>query len=57
MRFGGFYNPSSQAAEGLSEYILEQLGVIIKSDFGSLIAQPCDGTTVISGEKGGVYKP
>jgi hypothetical protein len=26
----------------------------MKSDFGSLIAQPCDGTTVISGEKGGV---
>jgi hypothetical protein len=47
-RFGGFYNPSSQDAEGLSQY------VVLKGDFGKLIAQTYDGTAVMSGEKGGV---
>jgi hypothetical protein len=53
-RFGGFYNPNSEDAEGLSEYVLEQLGVVLKVDFGKLIAQTCDDTAVMSGEKGGV---
>jgi tRNA/tmRNA/rRNA uracil-C5-methylase (TrmA/RlmC/RlmD family) len=29
-RFWGFYSPNSQDAEGLSEYVLEQLGVVLK---------------------------
>jgi hypothetical protein len=53
-RFWGFYNPSSQDAEDLSQYVLEQLGVILKGDFGKLIAQTCDGIAVMSVEKGGV---
>jgi hypothetical protein len=53
-RFWGFYNPNSQDAEGLSEYVEEQLGVVLKSDFGKLIAQTYDGTAVMSVEKGGV---
>jgi hypothetical protein len=53
-RFWGFYNPSSQDAEGLSQYVLEQLGVVLKGDFGKLIAQTYDGTAVMSGEKGGL---
>jgi len=32
-RLRGFYNPNSQDAEGLSEYVLEQLDVILKGDF------------------------
>jgi hypothetical protein len=44
--FGDFYNPSSQDAEGLSEYVLEQLGVVFEGDFGKLIAQTYDGTVV-----------
>jgi hypothetical protein len=38
-RFWGFYNSNSQDAEGLSEYVLEQLGVVLKGDFGKLIVQ------------------
>jgi hypothetical protein len=38
----------------LSQYVLLQLGVVLKGDFGKLIAQTYDGTTVMSGEKGGV---
>jgi hypothetical protein len=53
-RFWGFYNLSSQDTEGLSQYVLELLGVVLKGDFGKLIAQTYDGTTVTSGEKGGV---
>jgi hypothetical protein len=53
-RFWGFYNTNSQDAEGLSEYVLEQLGVVLKSDFGKLIAQTYEGTAVMSGEKRGV---
>jgi hypothetical protein len=53
-RFWGFYNRNPQAAEGLSEYVLEQLGVDLKGDFGKLIAQTYDGTAVMSGEKGEV---
>jgi hypothetical protein len=55
-RFWGFYNPRSQDAEGLSQYVLEQLGVgvVLKDDFGKLIAQTYDGSAVMSGEKGGV---
>jgi hypothetical protein len=56
-RFWRFYNPNSQDAEGLSEYelyVLEQLGVVLKGDFGKLIAQTYDCTAVMSGEKGGV---
>lgn len=53
-RFWGFYNPNSQDAKGLSEYVLEQLGVVLKGDFGKPIAQIYDGTTLMSGEKGGV---
>jgi hypothetical protein len=52
--FGDFYNPSSQDAEGLSEYVLEQLGFVLKGDFGKLIAQTYDGIAVMSVEKGGV---
>jgi hypothetical protein len=43
-RFWGFYNPSSQYAKDLSQYVLEQLGVVLKGDFGKLIAQTYDGT-------------
>jgi hypothetical protein len=53
-RFWGFYNPSSQHAGGMSQYLLEQVGVVLKGDFGKLIAQIYDGTDVMSGEKGGV---
>jgi hypothetical protein len=53
-RFLGFYNPNSQEAEGLSEDVLEQLGVVLKGDFGKLVAQTYDGTAVMCGEKGGV---
>jgi hypothetical protein len=53
-RFWGFYNPNSQDAEGLSEYVLEQLGVVLKDDFGKLIPQTYDSTAVMSREKGGV---
>jgi hypothetical protein len=52
--FENFYKSNSQYAEGLSEYVLEQLGVVLKVDFGKLIAKTYDGTTVMSGEKGGV---
>jgi hypothetical protein len=38
----------------LSQYVLEQLGFVLKGDFGKLIAQAYDGTAVMSGEKGGV---
>jgi hypothetical protein len=38
----------------LSQYILEQLCLVLKGDFGNLISQTCDGTAVVSGEKGGV---
>jgi hypothetical protein len=38
----------------LSEYVLEQLGVVLKGDFGKIIAQIHNGITVMSGEKGGV---
>jgi hypothetical protein len=51
-RFWGFYNLSSQNAEGLSRYVLEQLGVVLKGDFGKFIAQTYDGTAVVSGQKG-----
>jgi hypothetical protein len=34
--FWGFYNPSSQDAEDLSQYVLEQLGVVLKVTLGSL---------------------
>jgi hypothetical protein len=44
----------SQDVEGLSEYVSEQLGVVLKGDFGKLIAQTYDETTVMSGEKGAV---
>jgi hypothetical protein len=36
------------------EYVLEQLGVVLKGDFGKLVAQTYDGTSVMSLEKGGV---
>jgi hypothetical protein len=52
-RFWGFYNPSSQDVEDLSQYVLE-LGVVLKGDFGKLIAQTYDGTAVMGVEKGGV---
>jgi hypothetical protein len=55
-RFWGFYNPNSQDAEGLPEYVLEQLGVVFKGDFGKLIAQTYDGTAVMS-ERKVEYKP
>jgi hypothetical protein len=42
-RFWGVYNPSSQDAEGLSQYVLEQLDVVLKGDFGKLRAQTYDG--------------
>jgi hypothetical protein len=48
-RFWGFYNPSSQDAEGLSQYVLEQLGFVLKGDFGKLRAETYDGTSVMSG--------
>jgi hypothetical protein len=38
----------------LSEYVLEQLGVVLKGDFVKPVAQTNDGTAVMSGEKGGV---
>jgi hypothetical protein len=53
-RFWGFYSPNSQDAGGLSEYVLEQLGVVFKGGFDKLIAQTYNGTAVMSGEKGGV---
>jgi hypothetical protein len=43
-----------QHAEGLSQYVLEQLGVVLKGVIGKLIAQTYDGTAVMSGDKGGV---
>jgi hypothetical protein len=53
-RFWGFCNPSSKNAEGLSQYVLEQLGDVLKGDFGKLIAQTYYGTAVVSGQNGGV---
>jgi hypothetical protein len=51
--FWRFYNPSSQDAEDLSQYVLEQLGVVLKGDFGKLIAQTYDCIAVMGVEKGG----
>jgi hypothetical protein len=53
-RFWGVYNLSSQDAEGLSQYVLEKLGIVLKGDFGKLRAQTYDSTAVISGENGEV---
>jgi hypothetical protein len=40
----------------LSQYVLQQLGVVLKGDFGKFITQTYGGTAVMSGEKGGVQK-
>jgi hypothetical protein len=38
--FWGFYNPSSQDAEGLSQYVLEQLCFVLMVTLGSLYLKP-----------------
>jgi hypothetical protein len=47
-RFWGFFNPQAQNAEGLAEYILEQLNVVLSGDRDKLIAEMYDGAAVIS---------
>jgi hypothetical protein len=42
------------AAEISHEAVMSADTIILKGDFGKLIAQTCDGTTVMSEEKGGV---
>ena len=53
-RFWGFSNPTSQDAQGLSTFILEQLDSVLKGSNEKLIAQTYDGAAVMSGEKNGV---
>ena len=50
-RFGGFFTPENQTADGLSKCILEQLDVVLQGDRQKLVAQTFDGANVMKGKK------
>ena len=53
-RFWGFFNPTGQDANSISECILSQLETMLKNKKDKLFRQNCDGVSVMSGILNGV---